>query len=151
MQATEALALVAGKVDNELLIIDRDSKSCPAFLGFMRSSGVEPLRLPPRSPNLNSYAERWVRSVKSECLSHLVFFSEDSLRKALNQYLAHYHLERNHQGLGNDLLSSAPDAAPEPNPKPERPEPAGEEIGIGDIVCSERLGGLLRFYHRKSA
>jgi hypothetical protein len=65
---------------------------------------VEPLRLPPRSPNLNAFAERWVRSVKEECVSRLIVFGEASLRRALNEYLEHFHTERNHQGKANTLL-----------------------------------------------
>ena len=135
------------------LIIDRDDKFSAAFRGFMRSSGVEPLLLPARSPNLNAFAERWVLSVKSECLSHLVFFSESSVRKALNEYLAHYHFERNHQGVGNTLLVRQPDENEKPGLLDDRPTPACEDegLGVGDIVCRERLGGLLRFYYRKSA
>src|SRR5205814_867786 len=65
---------------------------------------VEPLALPARSPNLNAYAERWVRSVKEDCLSKIVLFGERSLRRALDEYVEHYHAERNHQGKGNVLL-----------------------------------------------
>jgi Integrase core domain len=131
------------------LIIDRDDKFSKAFRGFMRSSGVVPLRLPRRSPNLNAFAERWVLSVKSECLSQMVFFSEASLRKALAEYVAHYHEERNHQGLGNNLLIPQPAIAPEQ--PDDRPLPVSGDIATGEIVCRERLGGLLRYYYRKSA
>src|SRR3954469_9239477 len=68
------------------------------------SGRVEPLVLPARSPNLNAYAERWVRSVKEECLSKVILFGERSLRRALSEYVEHYHAERNHQGRGNVLL-----------------------------------------------
>ena len=92
--------------------------------------------LPPRSPNLNAYAERWVRSVKEECLSRLILFGEDSLRHVLNEYVDHYHQERNHQGKGNVLLFP-------------RSSPAGEHKGT--IQCRERLGGLLKYYEREAA
>jgi putative transposase len=91
----------------------------------------------PRSPNLNAFAERWVRSVKEECLSKLLLFGEASLRRALTQFQKHYHGERNHQGKGNVLLF-----------------PHGEELpkSRGPLIeCRERLGGLLKYYHRPAA
>ncbi len=117
------------------LIHDRDTKYCAAFRRIIRDAGVEPLKLPPRSPNLNPFAERWVRSIKNEAISRLVFFSEEALRRAAGQYLLHYHEERNHQGRGNRLLF----------PKPGTSETQGR------IVTKERLGGLLRFYDREAA
>jgi putative transposase len=74
------------------------------FVKLIESGSVKPIRLPARSPNLNSYAERWVRSVKEECLSRLILFGESSLRRALQQYMLHYHEERNHQGKENEIL-----------------------------------------------
>ncbi len=120
------------------LLHDRDTKYTQSFRQIIGSGGVEPLRLPPRSPNLNAYAERWVRSVKDECLSKLILFGEASLRRALREYLVHYHQERNHQGRGNILLfsSTTKRAAPVDEP-PAR--------------CRERLGGLLKYYHREAA
>jgi putative transposase len=111
---------------------DRDSKFCASFRATLRSGGVQPLLLPPRSPNLNAFAERWVRSVKSECLSKLILFGEASLRRATAQFLAHYHYERNHQGKANLLLFSAPDQ--------HRP------CDRAAIRCKQRLGGLLKYY-----
>jgi putative transposase len=91
--------------------------------------------LPARSPNLNAYAERWVRSVKDECLSKVILFGERSLRRALNEYVDHYHAERNHQGKGNVLLF-----------------PRDRNVRFRQPVqCRERLGGLLRYYHREAA
>ncbi len=98
---------------------------------------MTPLRLPARSPNLNAYAERWVRSVKQECLSRLIFFGEKSVRRALTQYLEHYHSERNHQGKGNQLLF----------PPPRGPTKRAR----GAVRCKERLGGLLKYYERQVA
>jgi putative transposase len=117
------------------LIHDRDDKYCPAFLAIIKDAGMEPLKLPAQSPNLNSVAERWVKSAKVETLSRLVLFSEEALRRALREYLDHHHKERNHQSFGYRLLF---------------PEPAFTETQ-GRIVCSERLGGLLKFYSRKAA
>jgi transposase InsO family protein len=118
------------------LIHDRDGKYGPAFQQRIEASGVERVPLPPRSPNLNAYAERWVRSIKEECLSRLTLFGEASLRHALTQYVEHFHSERNHQGKSNVLLFPAVSQAP-----------ACE----GPIQCRERLGGLLKYYERKAA
>jgi len=86
------------------LIIDRDSKYTAQFRRLIRDSGTKVIRLPPRSPNLNAYAERFVRSIKDECLTRMIFVGEASLRRAVNDYVEHYHRERNHQGLENRLL-----------------------------------------------
>ena len=90
--------------------------------------------LPARSPNLNAYAERWVRSVKEECLSKVILFGERSLRRALKEYVEHYHAERNHQGKGNVLLFPR-----DRNVHRRLP-----------VQCYERLGGPLRYYHREA-
>ncbi|MFT5040111.1 MAG: putative transposase [Hyphomicrobiaceae bacterium] len=91
--------------------------------------------LPPRSPNLNAHLERYMRSLKSECLNRMIFFGQRSLERALKQFVTHYHTERNHQGLGNKII-----------------DPGGE-VGKedGDVRCRERLGGMLRYYHREAA
>jgi len=86
---------------------DRDTKFCAEFRRTLATGGVKCLKLPRRSPNLNAFAERWVRSVKQECLSKLILFGEASLRRGLTEFLAHYHSERNHQGKGNILLFPA--------------------------------------------
>ncbi len=93
------------------LLQDRDSKYCPSFRQVIETGGVKTIPLPPRSPNLNAYAERWVRSVKEECLSKLILFGESSLRRALRDYEVHYHKERNHQGKDNLLLFPLPTRA----------------------------------------
>ena len=117
------------------VIMDRDSKFCESFRDILGGDGIEPLLLPPRSPNLNSHLERFFGSLKFECLDRVIFFGEQSLRIAVRDYLGHYHSERNHQGLSNSLIE------------------AGAEVGQvdGDIQCRERLGGLLRYYHRSAA
>jgi transposase InsO family protein len=117
------------------LLHDRDTKFTQAFDGLLKASGVEPVLLPPRSPNLNAYCERFVRSIKAEALEWMVLLGEHALYHAIHQYLAHYHAERNHQGLGNRLI------APE------------EAMGCqtGHVVRRERLGGLLSYYHREAA
>ena len=121
--------------DCRYLLHDRDTKYTRSFRAIIASGGVEPLALPARSPNLNAYAERWVRSVKEECLSKVILFGERSLRRALSDYVEHFHTERNHQGKGNVLLF--------PRATDRRRE--------GSVKCRERLGGLLRYYHQRAA
>ena len=114
------------------LIHDRSPVFTRQFKEILKTAGVKTIKLPPRSPNLNPHAERFVRSIKSECLGKMIFFGERQLRCAVEQFIAHYHGERNHQGLDNQLIAP------------------GESVGRaeGDIRCRERLGGLLRYYHR---
>jgi len=117
------------------LLHDRDTKFTQAFDGLLTASGVEPIILPPRSPNLNAHCERFVRSIKEEALEQMVLLGERALDYAIQQYLTHYHHERNHQGLDNRLI------APE------------KEVGhqTGQVVRRKRLGGLLSSYHREAA
>jgi transposase InsO family protein len=121
--------------DARFLLHDRDTKFSEGFDAILNAAGVQPIKLPPQSPNLNAFAERWVRSVKDECLDQLILFGERSLRHELDEYLAHYQHERNHQGL--DVVIPFPD----------------ERIGptTGRIIKAERLGGLLSFYYRRAA
>ncbi len=119
----------------QYLLLDRDTKFSVAFQRIFKDEGVEPLLLPPRSPDLNAHMERFMRSIKSECLSQLIFFGEDSLRRAITAYLDHYHAERNHQGLENSIIS------------PDRRVGSSE----GAIECRERLGGMLKYYYRQAA
>jgi putative transposase len=90
--------------NSRYLLHDRDSKYCASFCQLIEAEKVKYLALPPKSPNLNAFAERWVRSVKEECLAKLILFGERSLKRALYQYEIHYHQERNHQGKNNVLL-----------------------------------------------
>jgi transposase InsO family protein len=117
------------------LLHDRDTKFTQAFDGLLKSSGVEPVVLPPRSPNLNAHCERFVRSIKEEALSHMIMIGEASLRYAIHQYLAHYHTERNHQGLGHQLITPEPDMGSR----------------SGQVRRCKRLGGLLSYYDREAA
>ena len=117
------------------LIHDRDTKFLHGFDRMLRASGVEPVVLPPRSPNLNAYCERFVRSIKEEALQQMIVIGEASLRSVIQSYLVHYHYERNHQGLGNQLIVAEP----------------GMEHRRGFVVRRERLGGLLSYYHREAA
>jgi transposase InsO family protein len=100
---------------------------------MLRDSGVKPLLLPARSPNLNAYAERFVLSAKSECLGRIVP-GEAHLRAAVREFVDHYPEERPHQGLGNEFIA-----------------PQAKGIGTGPLKCRERLGGVLKFYYRKAA
>ncbi len=104
------------------LILDRDPKFSRAFRRSLRYSGIKILRLPARSPDLNAFAERFVRTVKDECLSQLVLFGEESLRRALDQFLLHYHEERNHQGVGNVLLFPNEESPSVPSYSPAKPD-----------------------------
>ncbi len=97
--------------------------------------GIRPIRLPPQSPKMNSFAERFVRSVKDECLKKLIFFGEKSLRKTIVEYMAHYHKERNHQGKDNLLLFLDPNLI----------------SNKGKIKRRDRLHGLFKYYFRTAA
>ena len=116
------------------LIHDRSSLFTREFLAILKSGGVKSVRLPARSPNLNAFAERFVKSVKTECLDRLILIGEGSLRRAVDQICDHYHLERNHQGLENRII-----------------DPEFGSAGQGEVQCRERLGGLLRYYHQDAA
>jgi transposase InsO family protein len=116
------------------LIVDRDPLYTAHMRSLLRVAGVSLLRQPPSSPNLNAYAERFVRSIKQECLRHIIPLGERHLRTAIREFVEHYHSERNHQGLGNVI-----------------PFPSGVTPPDGRIYRHERLGGLLNFYERKAA
>jgi len=114
------------------LILDRDSKFTTQFRHTLEDSGVKVVQIAFQAPNMNAIAERWVLSVKFECLDRMILFGEESLRRALREYGVHFHGERPHQGLGNELIA----------PEPSNDSPTGE------VIETERLGGLLRSYHR---
>jgi transposase InsO family protein len=116
------------------LIHDRASLFSEQFRHLLRSDQVEGLRLPAHAPNLNAFAERFVRSIREECLDRMVFFGEGSLRRAVDEFVIHYNQERNHQGLANQLI---------------RPEATAFPVG-GNIARRKRLGGLLNFYYFKA-
>jgi putative transposase len=117
------------------LIHDRDPLFTKRFRDILGPSGVKTVKLPARSPNLNAYAERFVHSVKSECLAKIIPLGERHLRKAVKKYTEHYYLERNHQGLDNELI-----------------EKTSGPINEGSAVdCRERLSGILKYYHRRAA
>jgi putative transposase len=118
------------------LIHDRDTKFCAAFKQLLDDAGVKRVPLPPRSPWLNAYAERWIQSVKTEVLLQMILFGERSLHHTLSEYIAHYRAERPHQGKGNIILFPSAQGEPDVNLP---------------LACRERLGGLLKYYHHKVA
>ena len=118
--------------DASHLIVDRDTSFLPMRRYLSQNTDTKIVLLPPKSPNLNSYMERWFRSLKSECLDQLIFFGQRTLERAINEYLQHYHAERNHQGLNNQLIE--PDKSPCSD--------------VDTIQCRERLGGMLKSYRR---
>ncbi|OFZ89409.1 MAG: hypothetical protein A3F74_01235 [Betaproteobacteria bacterium RIFCSPLOWO2_12_FULL_62_58] len=117
------------------LIIDRDTTYTDQFRRLVREAGTEVIRLPPMSPNLNAYAERFVRSIKYQCLNRMIFIGQALLRRAVYEFMGHYHAERNHQGLGNRLVRGHPIAV--------------HDNGI--VQRRQRLGGMLNFYYCKAA
>ncbi len=120
--------------DKTHLILDRDPVYTRAFRKLLRDSGVEPLLLPANSPNLNAFAERFVRSIRDDCLNHIVLLGEGHLRTIVAEYVEHYHTERNHQGLANELIASSIAANTD-----------------GVVRRRERIGGFLSYYHRAAA
>ncbi len=121
--------------EKRYLIHDRDPLYTAQFTSTLAAAGVSCVKLPPRSPNLNAYAERFVRSIKSECLNRMIFFGGRHLRYVINEYVEHYHSERNHQGIGNRLIEERHDGAET----------------TGPVVSRKRVGGMLKYYHRVAA
>jgi hypothetical protein len=117
------------------VLMDRDTKFTAEFQAILTAAEVKPVLLPPKSPNCNAHLERFFRSLKEEALSRIIFFGETALRNATTEFLLHYHGERAHQGLDHQILLP------------------GSEVGqkVGGITCRERLGGLLKYYHRQAA
>ena len=102
---------------------------------MLAATGIESVKLPPKSPNLNAYAERFVRSIKESCLEKMIWFGEDGLRRGVQEFITHYLRERNHQGLGNRLIHVE----------------EGHLGNQGEIQQRQRLGGLLNYYYRAAA
>jgi putative transposase len=121
-----------------MLLRDNDQKFGPEFDATLEAEGVEVKKVGPLAPNLNAYAERWVQSVGQECLDRFIVFGQEYLRYIINEYIAQQNTERPHQSLGNVPLTGHP--PPELAPLDPR-----------DVVCEERLGGLLKHYSRRAA
>jgi transposase InsO family protein len=118
-------------VDGCVLICDRDRKWSRGVLAFLEDEGVRIIQTPFRAPYCNAYAERFVRSIKEECLERMILFGERHLRRTIAEFVAHYHAERNHQGIGNELIQSL-----------ERTD------GPGRVRRRQRIGGMLNYYYR---
>jgi putative transposase len=118
---------------HRILICDRDTKWSATFRRTLADVGIRVVQTPFQAPNCNAYAERFVRSIKEECLDQVVVLGEAHLRRTLTEYVAHYHRERNHQGIHDRLIA------------PERLTPPGVN---GAVQCRARLGGLLHYYYR---
>ena len=119
------------------MLHDRDPLFTDAFRAVLSAAGIRCLKLPPQSPNLNAVAERFVLTINSECLDKLVPLGERHLRSAISEFIEHYHLERNHQGLDNRLITAAA---------------ANENVDLtAPIARRERLGGILNYYYRRAA
>jgi putative transposase len=120
------------------LVHDRDPLFVEGFTAILRERGVESVKIPAQSPNCNSYAERFVKTIKHECLNEFVIFGERHLRYLIKEFVEHHHAERFHQGLGGKLI--------------EEPTGAATDAGSkGKVVCRSRIGGMLNFYHREAA
>ena len=127
------------KVKPTCFLRDRDTKFTRPFDGIFRSEGIEPLALPRNSPNLNGHCERVIQSLKQEALDHFIVLGERHLNHIVSEYVRYYHEFRPHLGLGN-----LPPAA-------SGPPPEVESVQMDDLVCHERLGGLLKHYERRAA
>ena len=125
--ADRAVRFLKGR---RFIICDGDSNFRWRFRIVMEAAGIKLIRTPYQAPNANAYAERFVRSIKEECLNRMILFGEGHLRRAISEYLVHFNHERNHQGIGNELIDGQLTS------------------GAGPIDCAERLGGLLKFYRR---
>jgi len=121
------------------LVHDRDSLYTHKFEQTLKDFGITPIKTPPRSPNLNPFVERFNRSIKYECLNNMIIFGEKNLRRFLKEYAEHYHFERNHQGIENEIIESDNETLKH------------SQSGKGAIVKKERIGGLLNYYYRKAA
>src|SRR5438552_14327975 len=123
-----------GYLDQRRYVLhDHETKFCASFRTILAAGGIKAIVLPARSPNLNAYAERWVLSAKQECLSKLILFGEGSIRRALREFIDHFHTERNHQGKSNVLLFPS--------------DVATRRLHSRAVFCRERLGGLLKYYY----
>ena len=118
-------------ISHRILICDRDAKWSAPVRDRLGDAGFRVVQTPFQAPNANAYAERFVRSIKHECLNRVIHFGERHLRLAIAEFVEHYHGERNHQGLGTELIDGAPLID-----------------GADRIRRRQRLGGLLNFYCR---
>jgi putative transposase len=132
-QVVRTLTMADGSVASrrQVLICDRDRKWTQDVRRRLRDAGIRVVLIPERAPNANAYAERFVRSIKEECLDRIIPIGEGHTRHAITAFIEHYHRERNHQGLDNRLIAGTP-----------------VSDRTGRVQCRRRLGGLLNFYER---
>jgi transposase InsO family protein len=131
-QATSETDGVLG--DGRILICDRDPRWTRGMQDVLEAAGVRVVRTPASAPNCNAHAERFVRTIKHECLNRIVPLGERHLRRTLRDFTMHYHGERNHHGIGNELIDTAPVRSPG-----------------GRIRRRQRIGGVLSYYYRSAA
>ena len=122
------------------IVLDRDTKFTEEFCSVLETDVIEFRLIPPGSPNLNPYAESWIRRTKAECLNHFIVFGEDHLRHILDARLVRNSFQRPHQGLGN-----VPIMGDLPTPLPV------DQFRLDDVICHESHGGLLKHYERRAA
>jgi putative transposase len=120
--------------DGRMLLCDRDPKWTRAMEEVLRTAGVRVVRTPPAAPNCNAHTERFVRSIKEECLDRVLPLGEWHLRRLIREFVTHYHIERNHQGIGNALIDRPP-----------------AQAATGPIRRRQRVGGVLSYYYRAAA
>ena len=132
-QVTRTLTAADDSVlgDRHVLICDRDAKWSAVVRARLGEAGIRMVQTPYQAPNANAYAERFVRSIKEECLDRVIPLGEGHLRRTIAEYVEHYHRERNHQGIENTLIEGAPATDP-----------------VGRIRRRPRLGGVLNYYER---
>ena len=119
------------------LIHDRDPLFSKAFIVILKAGGVKSVKIPAQSPNCNPYAERFVKTIKYECLNHFVIFGERHLRHLIKEFVEHYMTERFHQGIGGKIIRNV--------------GPTNDNGAGGKVACRSRLGGLLNCYYREAA
>jgi hypothetical protein len=120
------------------LIHDRDPVFTEAWAALLQTGGVKCVPIPAQSPNCNPHAERFVKTVRPECLDHFVICGEHHLRHLITEFMRHYLTERHHQGIGSQIITP-------------KPSPSNDNATLGVIGCRSRLGGLLNYYCREAA
>jgi transposase InsO family protein len=143
-QQARNLCMFFGELDTpaKYIIHDADTEFTRDFRTMLKSEGIKPVRIGPRRPNQNSVAERFVRTIKEECLSKFLVFSEDHLRHLLIGFIDYYHTKRSHRGLDY--------RTPQQVKTGDEAEPV-ETLSIADVRLRESLGGALKWYELKAA
>jgi hypothetical protein len=123
--------------DANYLIHDRDPLFTEGFVAILAAGGVKSVKTPAQSPNCNQHAERFVKTIKYECLNHFVIFGERHLRHLIKEFVEHYMAERFHQGIGGQLIRNV--------------DPMNDNAADGKVARRSRLGGMLNYYYREAA